>query len=75
MAPLPCYDVIDDRTLFQCAPTLSQRECVGRVMKWAHDESGNKDNNMCRSVTGMSLRATDRGVKSRVTSTVPCPRF
>ena len=38
-------------------------------MKCAHDKSGSKDNKMCRSVTGMSLRATGRGVKSRVTST------
>ena len=38
-------------------------------MKCAHDKSGNKDNKMCRSVTGISLRATGRGVESRVTST------
>ena len=40
-----CCDVIDDQTLFQCAPTLSQRECVGSVMECAHVKSGSKEHN------------------------------
>ena len=44
-------------------------------MKCAHVKSGSKDIKLYRSVTGMSLRATGRGVKSRVTSTLCESRF
>ena len=66
-----CYDVIDDRTHFQCAPTLSQTRMrleSDEVCAWQVWKQGQQNVQECDR---MSLRATGRGVKSRVTSTPP----